>query len=180
MSLNKILYALPAVLIAGIVFYFVYALYEKDNAPSPFVGKEIPEFSLSTTGNSDFTQEDLKGQPSLVTFFASWCLSCRLEHKMISTLSKKHNLPLYGVAYRDTEKAIETWLDKFGDPFIKIGYDVLGAVGMTWSIAGVPETFLVDEKGIVRHHVRGALINDAVIDDLEKAIRTVSSNTGSK
>ena len=172
--MRKILYSLPVLLVSALIIYLVYGLYAKQTAPSPWVGKEIPEFSLSTQTSRDLTDQSLKGKPCLVTFFASWCFSCRVEHKMLGEISQKYRLPLYGIAYRDDEKAVMTWLAKFGNPFVQIGFDVLGEVGATWGIMGVPETFLLDDQGVVRHHVRGALLNDDAIQGLERAIKTVN------
>lgn len=158
--------------IISIAGYTIYNVFHTQTAPSPWIGREIPAFSLNTVNKGqDFSQDDLKGHPSLLTFFASWCFSCRVEHKMLGEISKKYNIPLYGIAYRDDENSVIDWLSKFGNPFLMIGFDVLGEVGFEWGILGVPETFLIDENGIVRHHVRGALYSDEEIKGLKDALK---------
>ena len=153
------------------LIYLIYTPSEKHSSSSPSIGREIPSFSLNSLGSSrEFDQEELKGRPCLLTFFASWCFSCRIEHKMLGEISKKYGIPLYGIALRDNEDTLKTWLSKFGDPYTRIGLDVLGHVGSEFDIIGVPETFLIDEKGIIQYHVQGALYSDEAIQGLEGAL----------
>ena len=171
---KKTIIFLTIFFIVIVIGYIIYGLYHTQTSPSHWIGREIPQFSLSTQNkNQEFTQDDLKGHPSLLTFFASWCFSCRIEHKMLGEISKKYNTPLYGIAYRDDENSVVTWLSKFGNPFLKIGFDILGDIGFEWGILGVPETFLIDENGIVRHHVHGALYSDEEINSLKEALSTL-------
>lgn len=174
MRAKKTVFFLSILFIIAVVGYIIYDSYRTQTMPSHWVGREIPAFSLSTLNKGqELTQDDLKGHPSLLTFFASWCFSCRVEHKMLGEISKKYAIPLYGIAYRDKENAVVEWLSKFGNPFLKIGFDILGDIGFEWGILGVPETFLIDENGVVRHHVHGALYSDEEIEGLKKALESL-------
>ena len=174
-SSNKKVSFLIAVLVVIGVASFVYIFLSKGSIErsSPWIGKPIPSFSLSTITGEELSSEELKGKPFLLTFFASWCFSCRVEHKMIGEISKKYNIPVYGIAYRDTAKNIEEWFSKYGNPFAQVGLDSDGDVGFEWGVRGVPETYLVDSNGIIQHHTQGALLSDESIQRLEKAIRAV-------
>ena len=170
---KKLCYGLIFLGLFFLSLYVFHSVYQPKELPE-LNGKGVPEFSLSCLSRSEeFNQEDLKGHPSLLTFFASWCFSCRIEHKMLGMISQKYNIPLYGIAYRDHESNLKDWLFKFGNPFKMIGLDIFGQVGSDFDIMGVPVTFLIDENGIIQHQVQGALISDESISDLEKAIKSL-------
>ena len=135
---------LPVILLAAVIAYLVYGLYTKQTAPSPWIGKPVPAFELSGLDGPDLKESHLKGKACLMTFFASWCPSCRMEHRALSTFAKNNDLPLYGVAVTDQETPLRDWLDKQGNPFVSIGLDTLGAVASEFQTVGVPETFLID------------------------------------
>lgn len=158
-------------IIIGII-YIAYALSQKkDVVYPPRQGEELKSFSLTSFNRSkDFTQEDLKGHPSLLTFFASWCFSCRLEHKTLGDISRRYNIPLYGIAVRDNKEVLGNWLSTFGNPYKQIGLDVLGHVSSEFEIIGVPATFLIDEEGVIQYHAQGAIYADEEIESLEKAL----------
>ncbi len=125
--------------------------------PSPLVGKPAPEFELpllNTPGK--LTHEDLKGSVTLLNVFASWCFACRQEHEAITQLSR-NGFRVIGFNYKDeTEDAI-AWLRQFGNPYQIVAQDLDGRVGIDWGVYGAPETFLIDNEGIIRHKTIGPL-----------------------
>lgn len=150
---------------------FLYGSFQKQDIVSPLVGRQVPSFSLNTFESLQaFHQGNLEGKPSLLTFFGSWCFSCRIEHKMLGNISRKYGIPLYGIALRDKEESLKEWLTKFGNPYTLIGLDYTGEVAREFEILGVPETFLIDEKGVIQYSVQGALISDDAIEGLERAL----------
>ena len=122
--------------------------------PSNLIEKEVPKFTLK---NSDlfksFAREDLlKNNKKIVNFFASWCPPCKVEHPNLLKLSKK--VKIYGIAKKDNDEEIKKWLKKSGNPFEKIGLDSDGTTSINWGVYGLPESFLIDEKGfIIYKHV---------------------------
>ena len=85
------------------------------------------------------------------SFFASWCVSCRAEHKLITDFSKQLSTPIVGLNYKDEMIDAKKWLAMFGNPYDIVAVDYKGAIGIDWGVYGVPETFVIDKKGIVRY-----------------------------
>ena len=122
--------------------------------PSNLIEEEVPKFTLKKSDLfKSFAREDLlKDNKKIVNFFASWCPPCKIEHPNLLKLSKK--VKIYGIAKKDNDKEIEKWFEKSGNPFEKIGLDSDGSVGINWGVYGLPESFLIDEKGfIIYKHV---------------------------
>ena len=122
--------------------------------PSNLIEKEVPKFTLKKSDLfKSFAREDLlKDNKKIVNFFASWCPPCKIEHPNLLKLSEK--IKIYGIAKKDNDKEIDKWFKKSGNPFEKIGLDLDGSVGINWGVYGLPESFLIDEKGfIIYKHV---------------------------
>lgn len=104
--------------------------------------------------------------PAVVNFFASWCLTCRLEQKALARIGDVSKVPVYGVAYKDKPEPLGAWLTQYGNPFTAIARDDDGRTGIEWGLTGVPETFVIDRTGIVRRKYTGALDEDIVANEL--------------
>lgn len=122
---------------------------------SALVGKLAPVFLLP-----GLSEKDLKGHVSVVNFFASWCVTCKVEQPVLARIAKDSQMRLYGIAYKDEPKKTSAWLKRFGNPYAKLGQDVDGRASIDWGVYGVPETFVVDAHGIVRYRHVGAVTPD--------------------
>ncbi|MDX1540672.1 MAG: redoxin domain-containing protein, partial [Geminicoccaceae bacterium] len=80
----------------------------------------------------------------------------RVEHPLLMALAER-GLAVYGINYKDQPEQAGAWLDELGDPFERIGMDRDGRVGIEWGVYGVPETFVVDAEGRIRHKHVGPL-----------------------
>ena len=139
--------------------------------PSNLIEKEVPKFTLKKSDLfKSFSREDLlKDNKKIVNFFASWCPPCKIEHPNLLKLSEK--VKIYGIAKKDNDKEIEKWFKKSGNPFEKIGLDLDGSVGINWGVYGLPESFLIDEKGfIIYKHVGPIMEKDLLI--INKILRS--------
>ncbi len=136
--------------------------------PSPFIGKPAPTFELPMLYSNDKTisPKKMKGQVWLLNVFASWCVSCRAEHSVITRLIKQSGVNIVGLNYKDPEPDAKRWLTQFGNPYFSIAIDKEGRTGIDWGVYGVPETFVIDKKGIIRLKHIGP-VND---DDLKTEI----------
>ena len=139
--------------------------------PSNLIEKEVPKFTLKKSDLfKSFARDDLlKDNKKIVNFFASWCPPCKIEHPNLLKLSEK--VKIYGIAKKDNDKEIEKWFKKSGNPFEKIGLDLDGSVGINWGVYGLPESFLIDEKGfIIYKHVGPIMEKDLLI--INKILRS--------
>lgn len=146
----------PAIIL-GVVLYVLwkglYVNHEADKTQAvPF-----PTFSLNDIVHPDknVTTDNLKNQVSIVHVWASWCGICVKEHDEWVRIKQKWDIPLVGVIYRDDASKIKEILNKKGDPYQFVLDDKSGSLGLDLGLVGTPETFIVDNKGVIRYHHLG-------------------------
>jgi cytochrome c biogenesis protein CcmG/thiol:disulfide interchange protein DsbE len=164
---------LPLALFIGLASAFVLGLHKPDDQTivSKMVGATVPDFALpaATAGIPALGAGDLKGQgPHLVNFFASWCVPCAAEAPILAALAEQ-KVSIVGIAVRDRPEAVVAFLKRYGNPYARIGSDRHGQVEIDFGSSGVPETFVVDGKGIIRLQVIGP-IGPQNLDDIRKAM----------
>lgn len=132
--------------------------------PSPFIGKPAPAFSLPKLHQPDVLMRpgDLKGQVWLLNVWASWCVSCRAEHEVVTRLAKGGEVAIVGLNYKDQRTDALRWLQRFGDPYLTSVMDERGDTGIDWGVYGVPETFVIDKQGLIRHKHIGPITEESV------------------
>ena len=148
-------------LIITTAFIFIslfFGLNKKDKTlNSPLLNKPIPEINLVSLKNEKLNETDFKKENLLVNFFASWCVPCIVEHDFLFELKKQKPIKIYGINYKDDIKNLEIWLEKLGNPYSKIGIDKTGITGINWGVNGIPESFLIDKNGIIKHKINGVI-----------------------
>jgi cytochrome c biogenesis protein CcmG/thiol:disulfide interchange protein DsbE len=120
--------------------------------PSQMIGKPMPDFALQPVvpNHPGLALADLRtGQPKLVNVFASWCLPCRVEAPQLEAL-KQRGVPIEGIAIRDRSEDVAGFLAQYGDPFDRIGSDPQSRVQFDLGSSGVPESYIIDGKGVIR------------------------------
>ena len=145
---------------------------------NPLVGKKIPDFALSPIGpGKGFTSAELiaaaAAKPVLVNFWASYCIPCAQEADVLASLAGE-GVPVWGIAWKDKQDAARAFLDRYGNPYARLGNDETGRVVIDWGVYGVPETFLIDRAGIIRWHYAGGLSEDLVRDELRPVLKAVA------
>jgi cytochrome c biogenesis protein CcmG/thiol:disulfide interchange protein DsbE len=145
--------------------------------PSPLVGKPVPQFQLAAVKGRTLglASGDLRGEVSIVNVFASWCVACRDEHPLWMALARQEIAPIHGLNYKDKPDDAARWLGELGDPYLRTGADLDGRVGIEWGVYGVPETFVVDKKGVIRDKVIGAITPRIVDERLLPLVRRLQA-----
>ncbi len=159
----QLVFLLPVIAFAILAAAFGVGLYLRpDVIPSPLIDQETPAFALKPIPGRDdagLSAADLKGQGvTLVNVFASWCVPCRAEHPLLMQLAKQ-GVRIVGINYKDKPEDVTAWLAELGNPFAKIGRDDTGRTAIDWGVYGVPESFLVDNEGRIRHKHVGPLMD---------------------
>jgi cytochrome c biogenesis protein CcmG, thiol:disulfide interchange protein DsbE len=172
---SRALWLLPLLLFGGLLALMATNLGKPQQAVvrSKMIGKPVPAFALEgVAGAAGLSQADLTaGAPVLVNIFASWCLPCAVEAPQLQAL-KAGGAILHGVAVRDQPAEVAGFLTRHGNPFTRIGQDPGGRILLAFGASGVPETYVVDGRGIIRFQHLGEIRAEHVamlLGELEKA-----------
>ena len=166
----------PFVIIVLFIFFFTifFKGLKTSNiyVPVNYFQKEIPSFTAQLFNtkimvNSDEIFKDDKYY--LMNIWASWCTPCREEHVYLMDLKKQKNLDLIGLNYKDKNINAKNFLNEFKNPFEDIFLDQDGLIAIEWGAYGVPESFLIYNKKIIKKIV-GPLNNDSIIE-IKKLIK---------
>lgn len=147
-----------------LIFLFLVAILagglqlDKSVIPSPLIGKPVPSFFLPRLDALDlkFSPTDLLGEVWLLNVWASWCVSCVVEHALLVKFLERE-VPIVGLNYKDTPENAISWLQQHGDPYYISVIDANGMVSLDWGVYGVPETFLIDKQGVIQYKHIGPL-----------------------
>lgn len=143
---------IPLILFAVLAAFLYVGLYlNPREVPSPFIGKPAPDFTLPVVGQpgATFSPAQLKGKVWLLNIWAPWCVSCRAEHPALMRLAAS-GVPIYGLNWKDSEREAEALLKQKGSPYIVSADDQDGRVGIDYGVTGTPETFVIDQAGVIR------------------------------
>ena len=140
-----------------VVFLGIGLKLDPHEVPSPHINKPAPAFTLPQLHEPQktFSPADMKGKVWLLNVWASWCVSCRQEHVYLTEFARDSSMNLMGLNYKDEPAAAMQWLERLGNPYKISISDIDGMAGLDWGVYGVPETFIIDKKGIVRHKQTG-------------------------
>ena len=150
--------------------------YDPHGVPSMLIGKPLPSFSLPGQPPSrGFSSADITatGRPTLVNFFASWCIPCVQEAPALMML-KQQGTPIWGIAYKDKTDATAEFLRQNGDPYTRIARDEPGNTAIDFGLYGVPESYVIDKTGIVRWRWAGGLSEDILHQSLAPLLQSLA------
>ena len=173
--MKRLLYIVP-ILAFGALAYFLFASLNgppPDQLPSALVDKPSPPITLPPLDKSAtaFSRNDLtSGDVTVMIVWASWCVPCRLEAPMLDRLKAVNGVALYGLVYKDRPEKARAFLNEVGNPFERIDLDLSGRAAIDWGVYDVPETFVIDGKGVVRLRYSGPITEDVLRDTMLPAI----------
>lgn len=151
----------PLALLLLVIVALVWRLATPTDASvhSKMEGEPIPHFALAPAlpTKASFSSTDLiNGGPHLINIFASWCVPCVSEVKVLGDL-RTRGAAIDGIAIRDAPADLAAFLARNGDPYQRIGNDPQSAVQIALGSSGVPESFIVDGKGVIRYQKIGPI-----------------------
>ena len=157
---SRLAFMLPLVLFAMLAVAFAWEVMrdDREELPTVFLDKPMPAWPAEGLDGYRYADaEELKsGGYKLVNFWASWCPPCRAEHPLLMQLAGE-GWKIYGVNKEDKPLNAKGFLDELGNPYTAIAVDPRGRIGVDWGVYGLPETFLIDGEGRIRHRFPGAV-----------------------
>ena len=154
--MRKQLLILPSIFFLLILLIFFYLLIIDRNPsdlPSVLLDKNVPKFETESLLKDEkfISSKKFGNEIILVNFFATWCKPCRDEHTYIKRLSNKKEIKVIGINYKDNPKKAIRWLKELGNPYTDVAIDKSGRIAIDWGVYGIPETFIVNSKGIIKY-----------------------------
>ena len=157
-----------------IIFIIFYKGLRNPNiyTPNTSIEKNIPIFETKIFDSEDTVNSKiffLDNKFYLLNIWASWCVPCRNEHSFLISLSKKRDIEIIGLNYKDNIKNAKNFIRELGNPYSVIFLDLDGTISIEWGAYGVPETFLIYDKKIIKKII--GPINDDSFAEIEKMIK---------
>lgn len=167
----------PPLLFAGFVAMAGIGMFTTDSTElrSTLIGKPAPAITQDgVTGFEPVRAEDLvRGEVTLVNFWASWCPPCHAEHPKLLKMASG-GLPIVGVNFKDRDAPAASYLTEDGNPFVSVAFDPQGRTAIDWGVTAPPETFILDGDGTVLYRFVGPLVGSdyeqRFLPELEKAL----------
>jgi len=182
----KKVFLLPLVLFLGLVVFLAVGLQrDPKEIPSPLVGKAAPAFKLFTLApnGQTFEPKDMQGRVWILNVWATWCVGCQVEHPLLVEFSKQKNVPIVGLNYKEIQpqdeppgvmmtpedklilarQRSEKWLLERGNPYVVTAFDMDGRVGIDYGVYGIPETYVIDQKGVIRYKLVGTMTPEILL-----------------
>jgi len=177
-SSKKIALILPLIIFLALIPLFFFALYEeKEEIPSPLVGKQVPDFLIADlSGEQLLDRSQLLGEPFILNVWGSWCPSCYVEHEHLTMLSEQ-GVRIIGLNYKDKRNKALNFLEKLGNPYYLVIFDEKGELGLELGVYGAPESYLVDAEGMIVHKKVGVLDERVWREQFEKSWRKLSNRS---
>tara|TARA_B100000963_G_scaffold360982_1_gene394192 strand:+ start:3654 stop:4175 length:522 start_codon:yes stop_codon:yes gene_type:complete len=131
-----------------ITFFFILLTDDNSYPGADFDTYDMPQFELLDMKTNLITNEESLGDNFILNVWASWCITCLVEHPFLMELQNQ-NMNIIGLNYKDESADALSWIEKYGNPYNKIIQDYKGSLAMDLGVTGAPETFLVQNGKIV-------------------------------
>jgi cytochrome c biogenesis protein CcmG/thiol:disulfide interchange protein DsbE len=158
--MKKIIDALPLVVFASLIIVLFSFLSDKDDQlETALIDSSFPDFNLGSLSDESrlLTKKDIIQLPALINVWATWCIACRVEHPFLMKLKEESILTIYGLNYKDNKLKALDLLERDGNPFEFSIYDFEGRLAIDLGVYGAPETFFIDENGLIRERHVGVI-----------------------
>jgi cytochrome c biogenesis protein CcmG/thiol:disulfide interchange protein DsbE len=176
-------YLIPLGLFLVLVVFLAIGLgRDPHEVPSPLINKAAPTFRLPQLKAPDktFSAEDMRGKVWVMNVWASWCISCRDEHPLLLEYAKSGAVPIYGLNLKDRPEDALAWLSELGDPYVLSASDLEGRVAIDYGVYGAPETYLIDQGGVIRYKHIGPVTPDVWSDKFLPLVQELNRQGASR
>ena len=160
---------LALLLVPALVFLAIFWVYLAHQASRPVPGSRAPEFTAAYLDKpGELSLSSLRGKPVLLNFWASWCVPCRDEAALLEDAHRQYEgrVAFVGIDTRDSRTDAQKFLDEFGVTYPQL-FDEGERLNTQYGLTGQPESFFIDQNGIVVEHVPGALTDDTLYQYLD-------------
>jgi len=174
-------YLIPLVIfIVLAVFLAIGLTRDPHELKSVLINKPAPTFHLQQLKAPDKTisSEDMRGKVWLLNVWASWCVACRDEHPYLIEYAKSGVVPIYGLNYKDRREDALATLEELGDPYTASAVDFDGRVGIDYGVYGAPETYIIDQAGMIRYKHVGPMMPDVWKDKILPVVQELNRQGG--
>jgi len=161
--LNRFILPLVVFLgLAGVLYIGVRHSPDKSIMASALLGKPAPSFELPVLGEArKLSSRELAGKPWVLNVWGTWCVGCREEHPALLAIARQNLVTFVGLSWKDEDAAAQQWLTQLGNPYSVVAVDREGRTAIDFGVYGAPETFLIDERGLVQYRHVGAMTLEA-------------------
>ena len=176
--MKSLRFIIPLAVFGLLVFFLWRGLtLDPHEVPSPLIGKPAPNFALTRLDDASTTikRDDMLGKVWMLNVWASWCVACREEHPLLVAYSKTKAVPIIGLNYKDQRPDGLSWLNQFGNPYDMSIFDQNGRVGIDFGVYGVPETFIIDKRGLIRLKHIGPLTPEVIRKRIEPLLKELNA-----
>jgi cytochrome c biogenesis protein CcmG/thiol:disulfide interchange protein DsbE len=147
--------------VAGLLGLLVWRLTHQSKPPK--IGGPAPAFSLRRLDtNGTLALASLRGKPVVLNFWASWCVPCKGEAKMLEDAWQRYRsqgVVFVGINWHDVKSDARRFLDHHGVTYPTV-LDGSGSITDRYGVVGVPETYFIDRRGrLVGEHIVGTVVN---------------------
>lgn len=178
MSKKSLLIPLGAFVTLVGILALGFSLEDPHYLPSELIDRPFPEFAARELHEPErtVTKEDLEGEVSLVNVWATWCANCVIEHPELMRISEEENLPVVGINYNDEDAKAQAWLERYDNPYEFNIVDDEGRLGIDLGVYGAPETFIVDEHGVIQYRHVGVVTEEIFNRTFRPIIEQLENN----
>ncbi len=147
-----------------VLFLAIGLTRDPREVPSPLIGLAAPAVAMAQlhAPAQQWSPQQMRGKVWMLNVWASWCSACRAEHVVLNEFVRANATPLIGLNYKDEVGDALAWLQQHGNPYTLSVVDAAGRAGIEWGVYGVPETFVVDKRGIIRYKQIGPVTHAAL------------------
>lgn len=168
--MRKTFYFIPLIIFLTIVLLLWRGLQQNPSViPTPLLNKPLPPISSPSLDDDPpmkVTNQVFLDHITLLNVWASWCAACQTERPMLMDIARSGKVVIYGLNYKDRREVALDQLKKMGNPYVLNIYDPKGEVGLNLGVYGTPETFLIDQNGIIRYKYIGPITSEVWQTDL--------------